>query len=74
MIFTLEWVIQTAVTASVATIGSVTVTQMTLWVFENVKKEKAEKPVTECPLQGCFNCHLKGKDSTIQLPIEMISK
>jgi hypothetical protein len=61
MIFTLEWAIQTGLTASIATIGSVTATRMTIWLFDGVKKRKGEKPVTECPLQGCLSCKLRQK-------------
>ncbi len=59
MIFTLEWAIQTGLTASIATIGSVIATRVTIWLFDGVKKKKAEKSVTECPLQGCLSCQLR---------------
>jgi hypothetical protein len=59
MIFTLEWAIQTGLTASIATIGSVIATRVTIWLFDAGKKKKTEKPVTECPLQGCLSCRLR---------------
>jgi hypothetical protein len=61
MIFTFEWAIQTGMTAGIATTGSVIATRVTIWLFDGVKKMKAEKPVTECPLQGCFSCRLRQK-------------
>jgi hypothetical protein len=64
MIFTLEWAIQTGLTASIATIGSVIATRMTIWLFDGVKKRKAEKPVTECPLQGCLSCRLRIREKS----------
>jgi hypothetical protein len=64
MIFTLEWAIQTGLTASIATIGSVIATRMTIWLFDGVKKRKGEKPVTECPLQGCLTCRLRTSEKS----------
>lgn len=64
MIFTIEWAIQTGLTASIATIGSVIATRVTIWLFDAGKKRKAGKSVTECPLQGCLSCRLRTSEKS----------
>jgi hypothetical protein len=44
-----EWAMQTGLTASIATIGSVMATRMTIWLFDGVKKKKTISSQNECP-------------------------
>jgi hypothetical protein len=59
MILTFDWVIQTALTAGVATGGSLVVTKIAIRLIEGKKKEIVESPPKFCPLQGCLNCQMR---------------
>ncbi len=59
MILTLDWVIQTALTAGVATGGSLVVTKIAIRILEGKKKGVVESPPKVCPLQGCLSCQMR---------------